>query len=52
MAKTTTTSLIPPVRPTEASTNYECPTVSDNDDYPSLSDLLKSILLANTYSEP
>jgi hypothetical protein len=51
MAKTTITGLIPLIRPTEASTNYKCPTVSDDDDHPSLSDLPKSILLANAYLE-
>jgi hypothetical protein len=50
MAKTTT-GLIPPTRPTKASTNYESPTVLDDDDHLSLSDLPKSILLANAHSE-
>jgi hypothetical protein len=50
MAKTTT-GLISPIRSTKTSTNYECPIVSDDDDHPSISDLPKSILLANVHSE-
>jgi hypothetical protein len=41
----------PPTKPTKCSTNYESPTVFDDEDHLSLDDLPKSIKLANAYSE-
>jgi hypothetical protein len=51
MVAKTTAGPIPSARSTKTPTNYDCPTISDNDDHPSLSDLPKSTLLANAYSE-
>jgi hypothetical protein len=46
-----TTGHKPPTKSTKTSTNYESPTVSDDEDHPSLDDLPKTIKLANAYAE-